>query len=214
MSSFKTIAYLCHSFTLNISFGNPIKCDCRLRWVKTYLHLNKSHQFSRELKELRCRNDGDNQTLHIVHQLKMDCNATEDLGSSIIEDNESRTNMDHDSSSTKDRKSRPMKDPDSEPTTDPEARTAHVPAAISFEKSSTSSGSYNKNKTRLGSVVEVPDVQDSEAMDEDFGGSSVEANGRQGSNSISGILRGDARLVLLMTFVSYFLVRKRKGTML
>lgn len=52
---------------------NPIKCDCTLKWVKSYLNLTKSHQFSRELRDLQCRSDGENQTQQIVHLLEMDC---------------------------------------------------------------------------------------------------------------------------------------------
>ncbi|GFS30850.1 connectin, partial [Trichonephila inaurata madagascariensis] len=52
---------------------NPIKCDCTLKWVKSYLNLTKSHQFSRELKDLQCIPDGENQTLQTAHLLEMDC---------------------------------------------------------------------------------------------------------------------------------------------
>ncbi|GFT66297.1 retrovirus-related Pol polyprotein from transposon 17.6 [Nephila pilipes] len=55
---------------------NPINCDCTLQWVKSYLELTKSHQFSRELRDLQCKPDGENQTLQTVHLLKLDCDKS------------------------------------------------------------------------------------------------------------------------------------------
>ncbi|GIY09749.1 connectin [Caerostris extrusa] len=52
---------------------NPFRCDCSLHWVKTYIKTAKSHQFTKELKELRCKPDGEDQTLQEVHLMKTDC---------------------------------------------------------------------------------------------------------------------------------------------
>lgn len=174
----------------------------------------------------------------------MDCSATtKEHEYKVSEDQESRTEnhgsftskelnsrilIEHERRTDKDHESRTMKDHDSKHVKDYETRTTkdHVPASISFEKSSSSYGMRNrKNKTRLISEDEMPEVQDSEAIEEDpmedIGDISVEKNGGrsekdggQGSPSGSVVLVGDARLVFLVTFVSYFLVRKRKGTLL
>ncbi|GBL86213.1 Connectin [Araneus ventricosus] len=52
---------------------NPIMCDCRLQWVKSHMKMVKSHQFSRELRDLQCKPDGENETLQTVHLMKMEC---------------------------------------------------------------------------------------------------------------------------------------------
>lgn len=48
-------------------------CDCRLQWVESYMKMVKSHQFSRELRDLQCKSDGENETLQTVHLMKMEC---------------------------------------------------------------------------------------------------------------------------------------------
>ncbi|XP_055940087.1 connectin-like [Argiope bruennichi] len=52
---------------------NPIICDCRLKWVKSYMKMVKSHQFSRELRDFQCKPDGENETLQSVHLMEMEC---------------------------------------------------------------------------------------------------------------------------------------------
>ncbi|XP_054718210.1 connectin-like [Uloborus diversus] len=39
---------------------NPYICDCQLVWVNTYLKVNRSHQFMRDLQEMKCIMDENN----------------------------------------------------------------------------------------------------------------------------------------------------------
>lgn len=187
---------------------NPIKCDCRLQWVKTYIHLNKSHQFTKELQDLRCRPDGENQTLEVVHLLQCS-GTTEDHHSMATNDHVPGTTKDHVFGITMDHGSANAKDHGSGTTKEnvPETTKDHVPASIEKASSLVPYGiqSERKNKTRTVVEMMMPEIQDAETMEQD------NDNG-DGSPSGCMALVGDARLVFLVTLVVGFLVRKRKGT--
>lgn len=181
------------------STENPIRCDCRLQWVKTYLHLNKSHQFTRELQDLRCRPDGENQTLQLAHLLKIEpCSDSEDHTTKdhhvpvIIKDQGPGTTKDHVPRTTKDHELGTTKDRDLGTTND------RVPAAMEKVSSLIPYGVQSERRNNSRTVVEMGhEIQDSEAIDDD------------GNGPPSGCIAlvGDARLVLLVTLMASLLVR-------
>lgn len=186
---------------------NPIKCDCRLQWVKIYIHLNTSHQFTKELQELHCRPDGENQTRQVVHLLQCSgttgdhhFRTTNDQVPGTTQDNVFEITMDHGSAKAKNH------GPGITSKNVPETTKDHVPSSIERASSLVPYGIQSERRNKTRTVVEMmPEIQDAEAVEEDNDKS-------EGSPSGSKTLVGDARLVLLVTLAAGFLLRRRKGT--
>ncbi|XP_042906189.1 phospholipase A2 inhibitor beta [Parasteatoda tepidariorum] len=53
--------------------NNSFVCDCRLAWVKTYIHHNYSYYLTKELMQLQCHTEDEKLSMQFAHKMKMDC---------------------------------------------------------------------------------------------------------------------------------------------